>query len=112
MEERRVVDAYPGIHVNATHGALGSQFLRRSCEVVDHVCAAGLIVNGDIVHRVFPEEVIVECQMGQRDRNAAFQGKTSICISSLGKLSVQLGQGIEMRVEFGDQGSHPLKPER
>jgi len=61
---------------------------------------------------MFAEEVIVEGQMSQRDRGAAFQGETSVHISSLGNLSVQLGQRVEMRVKFGDDISRPLEPER
>ena len=112
VDEKRIVNAYPGIHVDATHGTLGSQFLCRSRKVADHVSAAGFVVNGGGVHRVFPKEIIVESQMSQRDRTTTFQGETSIRISSLGKLSVQVVQDIEMRVEFGDQSSRPLKPER
>ena len=61
---------------------------------------------------MFAEEVVVEGQMSQRDHGAAFQGETSVRISSLGNLSVQVGQGIEMRTEFGDEAPRPLEPER
>jgi len=61
---------------------------------------------------VFPEEVVVESQMSQHDRDATLQGEASIRISSLGKLSVQISQGVEMGTEFGDENSRSLKPER
>lgn len=94
--EERVADTYSGVHMNPAHGTLNPQLLSRSCEVADHVGTQGLVVNGGCVHRVFSEKVIVEGQMGQRDRDATLQGETPIRIRSLGKLSVQVGQGVQM----------------
>ena len=50
--------------------------------------------------------------MSQDDHDTAFQGQTGIRIPGLGKLSVQVGQSIEMRAEFGDEGSRSIQPER
>ena len=108
MGKERVADTYPGIHMNATHGTLGSQLLCHSRDMADHVCTEGLVINSGSVQRVFPEEVIDEGQMSQHNNNATFQGETTIRISRLGKLKVQVGQGIEMRAEFRDESSRPL----
>ena len=58
------------------------------------------------------EEVIVEGQMSQDDHDTTVQRETPIRIPKLGKLSVQIGQGVEVRPEFGDESSRPLEPER
>ena len=79
-------------------------------KVADHVRAGGSVVYGGCVRRMFSEEVVVERQMGQYDRDAAFQRKASICVPGLRKLNLQLCQGIEMRTELGDEGSSPLQP--
>lgn len=98
--------------MDATHGTLGPQLLCHSRKVANHVRAEGLVISRGSVHRVFPEEIVVEGQMSHRDRDATFQGETPIRISSLGKLSLQPGQRVEMRTEFGDESSRPLRPER
>jgi hypothetical protein len=98
--------------MNATHGTLDLQLLCDSCKVVDHIRAEGLIVNDGSVHRVFPEQVVIEGHMSQNDHDATLQGETSVRVPSLGKLSVQVGQGVEVRAKFGDESSRPLEPER
>lgn len=80
--------------------------------MTNHVGTEDLVINCGSVQRVFPEEIVVEGQMSQHDRDAAFQREASIRVPSLGKSSVQVGQGIEMRTESGDESSRPLKPER
>jgi len=112
MGKVRVEDAYPGVHVNPTHGTLDSQLLSHNREVADHVGAGGLVIDCGSVHRVFPEEVVVESQMSQHDRDATLQGEASVRISSLGKLDLQVSQRVEMGTEFGNENSRSLKPER
>jgi hypothetical protein len=106
------VDAYPGIHVNATHGTLGSQLLCNNRKVADHVGAGGLVINCGSVHLVFPEKIVAEGQVSQHDHDATLQGEASIRIPSLRKLSLQVSQGIEMGAEFGDENSRPVEPGR
>lgn len=84
-------DAHPRVHVNAAHGALVSQLLRHSCQVVNHVCADSLIINGGSVQGVLPKQVVVEGQMGQHNDDTALQRETSVCVSGLGELSVHVG---------------------
>ena len=98
--------------MNPTHGTLDLQLLGHGRKVADHVRAECLIINVGGVHWVLPEQVIIEGQMRQHDHDAALQGERSVCISSLGKLSVQVGQGVEVGVKFGDESSRTLKPER
>lgn len=98
--------------MNTTHGTLHSQFLCHGRKVADRVRAEGLVVNRSRIHRVLPEKVVVESQVGQRDHRAAFQGETSVQVSSLGKLCMQAGQVVKMCAELADQSSRPLKPER
>ena len=112
MGKERIADTYPGIHVNTTHGTLDSQLLRHNHKVTNHVSAGSLVINRGGIHGVFPEEVVVESQMSQHDRDTTLQGEASIHISSLRKLSVQVSQGIEMGTKFGDESSRSLKPER
>jgi hypothetical protein len=50
--------------------------------------------------------------MSQDDHDTTVQRKTPIRIPKLGKLGVQIGQGVEVRPEFGDESSRPLEPER
>ena len=96
--------------MNPAHGTLHSQLLCYGREVIDHVGAQGLVVNGSSIQRVFSEEVVVECQMSQHDHDATLQGETPIRVPSLRELSVQLSQGVEMGVELGNESSRPLKP--
>ena len=63
MGKEWVEHPYPGIHVNPTHGTFDSQFLRHNRKVTDHIGAGGLVIDCGSVHRVFPEEVVVESQM-------------------------------------------------
>ena len=111
-KEWRLRNTYAGVHMNATHGALHLHLLSHRREVADHVRAECLIINGGGVHRVFPEQVVIDGQMGQHDDGAALQGETSVRVPSLGELSVQVGQGVEVGAKLGDQSSRPLNPER
>lgn len=94
--KERVTKTHPGVHMNPTHGTLNSQLLCHSREVANHIGAEGPVINCGCVHRMFPEEVIIEGQMSQHYRDAAFQGETPVRIPSLGKLNLQVGQGVEM----------------
>lgn len=107
-----VSNTHPSVHMNATQGTLDLQLLRHRCEVARHVCAEGLIINSGSVHRVFPEQVVVEGQMSQHDHNTTSQRERPVCIPTLEKLSVQIGQEVEVSAKFGNQCSRTLKPER
>ena len=98
--------------MHAPHRGFDPQLLRYGPKVADHVRAGGSVVNRVGVRRMFSEEVVVERQMGQYDRDAAFQRKASICVPGLGKLYLQVGQAIEMRTELGDKCSRSLEPRR
>lgn len=111
-EEEGIGKTYPGVHVHATHRGFGPQLLCYGPKVADHVCAGGSVVNRVGVRRMLSEEIVVERQMGQYDRDAAFQRKASICIPGLGKLYLQVGQAVEMRTELGDECFRPLQPWR
>ena len=82
--------------MNPTHGALNPQLLGYSRKVANHVGAEGPVINCGCVHRMLPEEVVVEGQVSQHDRDAALQGETPVRVPSLGKLNLQVGQGVKM----------------
>jgi len=46
----RLHPTHPGVHVNATHGALGPQLLRHNRKVADHVGAGGLVIDCGSIH--------------------------------------------------------------